>query len=88
MEGEFRRILSTDSPLQISANKYGKNSMVPIKLYLEKQKHFESFFMFKNVVSQEVSSPDFLVLNYSVQNLFQHTYINTYSDMKHKKKYI
>lgn len=64
--------------------------MVSISLDLEKQKHFEGFFMFKNVVSQGVSSPGFFSpeLFSSVLNLFQHTYISTCSDMKYRKKYI
>lgn len=52
--------------------------------------HLEDFFMFKNVVSQGVSSPDFFSpeLISSVLNLFQHTYISMCSDMKYRKKYI
>lgn len=33
--------------------------MVSISLNLENQMDFEGFFMFKNVISQGVSSPDF-----------------------------
>lgn len=64
--------------------------MVLISLNLEKQMHLEDFFMFKNVVSQGVSSPDFFSpeLISSVLNLFQHTYISMCSDMKYRKKYI
>lgn len=64
--------------------------MVSISLNLEKQMHFEGFFMFKNVISQGMSSLDFFSpeLFSFVLNLFQHTYINTCSNMKYRKKHI